>query len=83
MPLRSLPPPFSPPPRPPAAQATEPTSLIPLTRGSPQAVLVGDHRQLGPLVAGRQAKDMGLEVPLFERLQAAGACVGAPRPRGI
>ncbi|GIL59352.1 hypothetical protein Vafri_14244, partial [Volvox africanus] len=52
-----------------ASQATELTTLIPLTRGSRQAVLVGDHLQLGPLLRSREAKELGAGVPLFERLQ--------------
>ncbi|GLC34648.1 hypothetical protein PLESTM_000221100 [Pleodorina starrii] len=52
-----------------ASQATEATTLIPLTRGSRQAVLVGDHCQLGPLVQSEAARRLGAEVPLFERLQ--------------
>ncbi|KXZ45061.1 hypothetical protein GPECTOR_59g670 [Gonium pectorale] len=51
-----------------ASQATEPTTLIPLTRGSRQAVLVGDHKQLGPLVLSEEARRLGADVPLFERL---------------
>lgn len=42
---------------------------MPLTRGSQQAVLVGDHKQLGPLLASLEAKALGADLPLFERLQ--------------
>jgi hypothetical protein len=55
-----------------AAQATEPSSLVPLTRGASCAVLAGDHKQLPPTVVSRQAVQQGLDVPLFERLQSTG-----------
>ncbi|KAG2500164.1 hypothetical protein HYH03_001746 [Edaphochlamys debaryana] len=51
-----------------ASQATEATALMPLSRGCRQAVLVGDHRQLGPLVGAQAARALGAELPLFERL---------------
>lgn len=57
-----------------AAQATEPSSLVPLTRGAACAVLAGDHKQLPPTVVSQQAVQQGLDVPLFERLQSSGRC---------
>ncbi len=48
-----------------AAQATEPSVLIPLVRAR-RAVMVGDHHQLPPTVLSRDAQD--LSVTLFERL---------------
>lgn len=55
-----------------ATQAAEPCAIIPLVRGARQVVLVGDHRQLGPLAASPQASAQGLSVSLFERLLACG-----------
>jgi regulator of nonsense transcripts 1 len=55
-----------------ATQATEPESLVPLVRGCQQAVLVGDHMQLGPVVLSKQAAKAGLAQSLFERLVVMG-----------
>ena len=47
---------------------TEPESLIPLTCHKPQqVVLIGDHKQLRPIVKQPTAKELGLERSLFER----------------
>ncbi len=54
-------------------QATEPASLIPLTKGARHVVLVGDHHQLPPTVISRRAEQDGLAKSLFERLIALGA----------
>ncbi len=56
-----------------ATQATEPASLIPLTKGARHLVLVGDHHQLPPTVISRRAEEEGLAKSLFERLIALGA----------
>ncbi len=56
-----------------ATQATEPASLIPLTKGARHVVLVGDHRQLPPTVISRRAENDGLRQSLFERLTLLGA----------
>ena len=56
-----------------ATQATEPASLIPLTKGARHLVLVGDHHQLPPTVISRRAEEDGLARSLFERLIALGA----------
>ena len=56
-----------------ATQATEPASLIPLTKGARHVVLVGDHHQLPPTVISRRAQEGGLSKSLFERLIALGA----------
>ena len=37
-----------------STQATEPEALIPLVMGAKQAVLVGDHCQLGPVIMNRK-----------------------------
>ena len=55
-----------------ATQATEPASLIPLTKGARHVVLVGDHHQLPPTVISRRAEKEGLACSLFERLIALG-----------
>lgn len=51
-----------------ATQATEPEGLIPIVKGAKQVVMVGDHRQLGPVVMSKPAAKAGLNRSLFERL---------------
>eukprot|EP01063_Lacrimia_lanifica_P026592 TRINITY_DN3606_c0_g1_i1.p1 TRINITY_DN3606_c0_g1~~TRINITY_DN3606_c0_g1_i1.p1 ORF type:complete len:944 (+),score=302.24 TRINITY_DN3606_c0_g1_i1:118-2949(+) len=55
-----------------STQATEPECLIPLVLGAKQVVLVGDHCQLGPVVASKKAAKAGLARSLFERLVLLG-----------
>lgn len=51
-----------------ATQAIEPSSLIPISKGCRQLILVGDHKQLPPTVISRKAEKEGLGRSLFERL---------------
>ena len=51
-----------------ATQATEPATLVPLSVGARQVVLVGDHRQLPPTVISKRSEEGGLRKSLFERL---------------
>ena len=48
---------------------TEPEVVIPIT-GSylRQIVLIGDHKQLQPIIKDNVAKNLGLGVSMFERL---------------
>ena len=55
-----------------AAQATEPSSLIPLKYNPRNVILVGDPAQLPATVFSKVAKQAGLGRSLFERLQQAG-----------
>ncbi|XP_047978236.1 regulator of nonsense transcripts 1 homolog isoform X1 [Salvia hispanica] len=55
-----------------STQATEPECLIPLVLGAKQAVLVGDHCQLGPVIMCKKAARAGLAQSLFERLVMLG-----------
>jgi len=55
-----------------ATQAVEPATLVPISRGCRQLVLVGDHRQLPPTVISRRAERDNLSLSLFERLLAIG-----------
>ena len=50
-----------------AAQMTEPDTLKPLLLAK-QAILVGDHKQLSAIVVSKEAKELGLDISLFERL---------------
>ncbi|CAH9074675.1 unnamed protein product [Cuscuta epithymum] len=55
-----------------AAQAVEPSTLIPLANGCKQVFLVGDPVQLPATVTSDVAKKFGYEKSLFQRLQMAG-----------
>lgn len=46
--------------------------MIPLVLGCKQAVLVGDHQQLGPVIMNKKAARAGLCQSLFERLVILG-----------
>ncbi|KAL4401765.1 RNA helicase [Malassezia pachydermatis] len=50
------------------SMATEPIALIPLMKGCAQLGLVGDHKQLPPVLHSTEARQAGLSVSLFERL---------------
>ncbi|KAJ7022451.1 putative restrictase [Mycena alexandri] len=50
-----------------ASQITEPCALIPLVKGTRQAILVGDHVQLRPTVK-KMGKTLEFDVSMLERL---------------
>ncbi|KAM4729429.1 3'-5' exoribonuclease HELZ2-like [Anableps anableps] len=51
-----------------SAMATEPQALIPLVCNNPeQVVLIGDHKQLQPIVKNQSVKKLGMSRSLFER----------------
>lgn len=50
-----------------------PETLIPILKGSQRVVIVGDHKQLPPVIKSREAEDGGLSMSLFERLMNLGA----------
>ncbi|XP_008300802.1 helicase with zinc finger domain 2 [Stegastes partitus] len=53
------------------AMATEPQALIPLVCNKPEKiVLIGDHKQLRPIVMNQHAKKLGMTKSLFERYYA-------------
>ncbi|WVR06847.1 hypothetical protein IAU60_003883 [Kwoniella sp. DSM 27419] len=51
-----------------ASMATEPLSLVPLTKGSAHVAIIGDHKQLPPVIVSPDAHTGGLATSLFERL---------------
>ena len=65
-----------------ASMATEPLSLIPLTKGvsckthlitgltsqAAHVAIIGDHKQLPPVIISADAREAGLSTSLFERL---------------
>jgi superfamily I DNA and/or RNA helicase len=55
-----------------ATQASEPSALVPITRGCRQLILVGDHKQLPPTVISREAERGGLGRSLFDRMIKCG-----------
>ncbi|WFD31541.1 hypothetical protein MSPP1_002579 [Malassezia sp. CBS 17886] len=50
------------------SMATEPIALIPLMKGCAQLGLIGDHKQLPPVLNSGEARRQGLSRSLFERL---------------
>lgn len=55
-----------------ATQATEPEALVGFLLNVESAVLVGDGQQLPPTVLSKEAGVLGLNISLFERLEALG-----------
>ncbi|PPQ98679.1 hypothetical protein CVT24_003306 [Panaeolus cyanescens] len=55
-----------------ASMSTEPASLIPIMKGSQHISLIGDHKQLPPVIVSKEAEEGGLGVSLFERLTEEG-----------
>lgn len=55
-----------------ATQATEPECLVGFMHCVESAVLVGDGQQLPPTVKCKEAANIGLDISLFQRLQAMG-----------
>lgn len=55
-----------------STQASEPECLIPIVHGAKQVILVGDHKQLGPVILDKKAGDAGLKQSLFERMVVLG-----------
>ena len=55
-----------------AAQCVEPSSLIPLQKGIPKCIMVGDPLQLPATLISDKAKRAGYDRSLFERLILAG-----------
>lgn len=51
-----------------STQALEHLSLMPLIKGARQVALIGDHKQLPPVLRSRAAQEQGGAVSLFERL---------------
>ena len=51
-----------------AAQALEAETLLPLIHQAQMVVLIGDDKQLGPVVHSKEAKSKGLGMSLFERI---------------
>ena len=47
----------------------EPESMVPIVsaKHATQVVLIGDHKQLQPIIKSRQAANVGLSISLFER----------------
>ena len=51
-----------------ATQCCELESMIPIVHGCSHLTLIGDQKQLGPVVLHPQAKQVGMNITLFERL---------------
>lgn len=55
-----------------AVQCTEPLSIIPLMYGCEKLILIGDHKQLGPIILDKKTEKAGFKRSLFERLISLG-----------
>ncbi|KAG8870807.1 hypothetical protein FRB97_009338 [Tulasnella sp. 331] len=55
-----------------ASMCTEPASLVAIMKGSEHIALIGDHKQLPPIITSPEALEGGLGVSLFERLITEG-----------
>lgn len=55
-----------------AVQCTEPLSVIPLMYGCEKLILIGDHKQLGPIILDKKTEKAGYKRSMFERLIALG-----------
>lgn len=55
-----------------ATMATEPITLATMVKGCQQLSLIGDHKQLSPLIRSRDAQSEGLGESMFERLMERG-----------
>ncbi|OHS92785.1 putative regulator of nonsense transcript [Tritrichomonas foetus] len=51
-----------------SGQCVDPDLLIPLVRGCQRAILVGDHRQLGPVLISKKSQRARYDLPLMQRL---------------
>ena len=51
-----------------ATQCCELEAMIPINHGCSHLTLIGDQKQLGPVVLHPQAKQVGMNISLFERL---------------
>ena len=51
-----------------ATQSCELESMIPVVHGCKHLTLIGDQKQLGPVIIHPQAKKFGMNISLFERL---------------
>ena len=62
-----------------AAMAMEPECLAPVCQ-SEHVVLIGDHKQLQPIIDNHNARENGLGVSLFERLAPTDEGTSSPVP---
>ena len=51
-----------------ATQCCELEAMIPINHGCSHLTLIGDQKQLGPVILHPQAKQVGMNISLFERL---------------
>ncbi|TKS77630.1 putative helicase mov-10-B.2 [Collichthys lucidus] len=70
-----------------AGQATEPQCIIPISGLMEpemcQVVLAGDPKQLGPVIASKEAEQNGLGVSLLERLMSNNSLYKSHKTRGF
>lgn len=51
-----------------SGQCVDPDILIPLVHGAQQVILVGDHKQLGPVITSSQCQRARYDIPIMQRL---------------
>lgn len=51
-----------------ASQAVEPETMVPIVHGAERVIIVGDHRQLDPVVLSRRCRNHGYMKTLMDRL---------------
>ena len=51
-----------------ASQAVEPETMVPIVHGAERVIIVGDHRQLDPVVLSKRCRNHGYMKTLMDRL---------------
>ena len=51
-----------------AGQSCEPENLLPILHGAQHVILIGDDKQLGPVILNPKAAQVGLKISMFERM---------------
>ena len=55
-----------------SGQLVDPDLIIPMVHGAQHVILVGDHKQLGPVIISPQCQSARYDMPIMQRLVALG-----------